>query len=272
MAEGVPRRGPRVLPVVQHKRAVDGNIDLQALREYWHAEHFGFGGRHRTATLALRDPQPLPSRHMTPDELLTSTRSVRRRLDLERPVPHELITECIQTAVQAPTGGNRQQWQWLVVTDAEKKRFIGERYREAWYAYNTTARSEYPRDDPRREQLPRVVRSAQYLADRMGEVPAMVIACIEGRVEGKSSEAMAGFYGSIVPAAWSFMLAARLRGLGTAYTTLHLKYEREVAEQLGVPYDRYTQAALLPVAYYTGDDFRSADRIPLESIVHWEVW
>ena len=209
---------------------------------------------------------------MTPDELLTSTRSVRLRLDLERPVPHELITECIQIAVQAPTGGNRQQWQWLVVTDAEKIRFIGERYRKAWYAYAAGGRPEYPADDPRATQVVRVVKSARFLADKMGEVPAMVIPCLEGRVEGESNLAMAGFYGSIIPATWSFMLAARGRGLGTAYTTLHLQYEREVAEHLGIPYDRYTQAALLPVAYYTGDTFRPAERVPLESIVHWDAW
>jgi nitroreductase len=209
---------------------------------------------------------------MTPDELLTTTRSVRRRLDLERPVPRELINECIDVAVQAPSGGNRQLWQWLIVTDADKKRFIGERYREAWYAYNSTSRAEYPQDDPRKAQLPRVVRSAQYLADQMANVPAMVIPCIAGRVDGQSNLSMAGLYGSIVPATWSFMLAARLRGLGTAYTTLHLKYEAEVAEQLGIPFEGFTQAALLPVAYYTGEDFRAAPRIPLESIVHWESW
>ncbi len=209
---------------------------------------------------------------MTPDELLTSTRSVRRRLDLERPVPRDLISECIQVAVQAPTGSNRQHWQWLVITDPDKKRFIGERYRAGWSAYNATARASYADDDPRQEQLPRVVRSAQYLAEKMVEVPAMVIPCLEGRVEGQPNAVMASFYGSIIPATWSFMLAARLRGLGTAYTTLHLPYEREVAEHLGIPYDRYTQAALLPVAYYTGDTFRPAHRLELESIVHWEAW
>lgn len=209
---------------------------------------------------------------MTPDELLTTTRSVRRRLDLSRPVPRELITECIEVATQAPSGGNRQQWQWLIVTEAAKKQFIGERYRESWYAYNETARAEYAPDDPRREQLPRVVRSARYLADYMAEVPALVIPCIEGRVEGKSSEAMAGLFGSIVPATWSFMLAARVRGLGSAYTTLHLKYEAEIAGELGIPYARYTQAALLPVAYVIGDTFRAAERMPMESIVHWDTW
>jgi nitroreductase len=206
---------------------------------------------------------------MTPEELLSTTRSVRRRLDFDRPVPAEIVLDCLQLALQAPTGSNRQGWQWLIVTDPEKKRFIGERYREAWYAYNSSGRTEYPEGDPRREQTPRVVRSAQYLADRMGDVPLMVLPCIEGRVEGQSNMAVAGLYGSILPATWSFMLAARLRGLGSAYTTLHLKYEEEIANALGIPYQQVTQAALLPVAYYTGDHFRPAERLPLDSIVHW---
>ena len=209
---------------------------------------------------------------MTPEELLTTTRSVRQRLDLQRPVPRELLLECLEIAVQAPTGGNRQGWQWVIVTDPEKKRVIGERYRDAWYAYNATSRAEYAADDPRRDQLPRVVRSARFLADHMGEVPAMVIACIEGRADGSSASGMAGLYGSIVPAVWSFMLAARLRGLGTAYTTLHINAEEEISGMLGIPYPRYTQAALLPVAYHTGDTFRAAERIDLNTIVHWDTW
>lgn len=209
---------------------------------------------------------------MTPDELLTTTRSVRRRLDLQRPVPRELILQCIEIATQAPTGSNRQQWHWLLVTDEAQRRFIGERYRESWYAYAGAGRPTYDETDSRREQQPRVVNSARHLADHMGEVPALVIACIEGRIEGQPNLAMAGFYGSIIPAVWSFMLAARARGLGTAYTTLHLKYEREVAEVLGIPFESVTQAALLPVAYYTGEGFRPAERVPLERIVHWDSW
>ena len=193
-----------------------------------------------------------------PEELLTTTRSVRRRLDLTRPVPPELIRECIEVAVQAPSGGNRQQWHWMIVTDPESRRLIGERYREAWYAYNAAGRPTYPPDDPRAAQGPRLTRSAQYLADHMGEVPAMVIPCIRGRVDDQTGAAVAALFGSIVPATWSFMLAARLRGLGTAYTTLHLHSEREVAEHLGIPYAEMTQAALLPVAYYTGETFRPA--------------
>jgi len=209
---------------------------------------------------------------LTPQELLTTTRSVRRRLDLSRAVPRELILECIDVATQAPTGSNRQQWQWLVVTDTDKRAFIGECYRKSWYQYASGPRPDYPPDDPRSAQQPRVVTSARYLADHMGEVPALVLACIEGRAEGQSNMAIAGLYGSIVPAAWSFMLAARLRGLGSAYTTLHLAYEREVAELLGLPFETVTQAVLLPVAYYTGGTFQPAERIPSEQIVHWDTW
>jgi nitroreductase len=206
--------------------------------------------------------------------VLTTTRSVRKRLDFDRPVPRGLLIECLEVALQAPTGSNSQGWQWVIVTDADKRRVIGELYRKSWYAYAASGRQRYAADDPRREQLPRVASSAQYLADRMHEVPAMVIPCIEGRVDtpGTSNLAMAGLYGSILPAAWSFMLAARARDLVGTWTTLHLAYEREVADLLGIPYERYTQAALITVGFSTGGDFKPAQRIPLEGIVHWETW
>jgi nitroreductase len=206
--------------------------------------------------------------------VLTTTRSVRKRLDFDRPVPRELLLECLEVALQAPTGSNSQGWQFVMVTEPEKKRVIGDFYRESWYAYASNRGPRYAADDPRREQLPRVASSAQYLADRMHEVPVMVIPCIEGRVDrpGASNLDMAGLYGSILPAAWSFMLAARDRGLVGAWTTLHLKYEREVAELLGIPYERYTQAALLTIGFSTGGEFHPAERIPVESLVHWEQW
>jgi nitroreductase len=208
------------------------------------------------------------------EHVLSTTRTVRKRLDFDRPVPRELILDCLQQAVQAPTGSNRQGWQFVIVTDAAKKQAIGELYRSSWYDYNSSGRPTYAEDDPRHAQQPRVISSAQYLADRMGEVPAMVIPCIEGRVDGPgaSNRAIAGLYGSILPAAWSFMLAARARGLGTAWTTLHLEHERETAEVLGIPYERITQAALITVGYFTGEDFKPAERIPLATIVHWDGW
>ena len=193
-------------------------------------------------------------------------------MDMERPVPRELLLDCVRIAVQAPTGGNRQEWQWMIVTDTGRKKRIGELYRESWYDY-AKQRVRYPEGDPRRDQLPRVVRSAMYLADHFGEVPAMVIPCVEGRPEGGDNFANSGLYGSIVPAAWSFMLAARLHDLACAYTTLHLRYEREVADLLGIDFDRYTQAALLTVGFFKGESsFRAAERLPVDSIVHWDRW
>jgi nitroreductase len=211
---------------------------------------------------------------MDAQTVLTTTRSVRKRLDFDRPVPRELLLECLEVAVQAPTGSNIQGWQFVIVTDAEKKRAIGEWYRESWYEYAKNRGQRYSPEDPRRAQLPRVASSAQYLADRMHEIPAMVIPCIEGRVDkpGASNRDMAGLYGSILPAAWSFMLAARDRGLVGAWTTLHLKYERETADLLGIPYERFTQAALITLGFSTGGDFKPAERIALESLVHWEQW
>jgi nitroreductase len=211
---------------------------------------------------------------MDAQTVLTTTRSVRKRLDFDRPVPRELLLECLEVAVQAPTGSNSQGWQFVIVTDAEKKRVIGEFYRESWYAYAASGGQRYAKDDLRREQLPRVASSAQYLADRMHEVPVMVIPCIGGRVDnpGTPNLAIAGLYGSILPAAWSFMLAARDRGLVGSWTTLHLKYEKEVADLLGIPYEHYTQAALLALGFSTGGEFKPAQRIPLEGIVHWEMW
>jgi nitroreductase len=165
------------------------------------------------------------------------------------------------------------------VTDPDLKQFIGERYRVAWYEYSAARAAQsaaagnpaLDASDTRVGQLPRLARSAQFLADHMGEVPAMVIPCIEGRPTGRA-DADAALYGSIVPATWSFMLAARARGLGTAYTTLHLRDEAEVADRLGIPYARYMQAALLPVGYYTGDQFQAATRIPADSVVRWNHW
>ncbi len=211
---------------------------------------------------------------MDAQTVLTTTRSVRKRIDFERALSRELLNECLEVAVQAPTGGNRQGWQFVIVTDADKKRTIGDLYAKSFAIYAASGRPQYERDDPRRRQFPRVASSAQYLADRMHEVPAMVIPCIEGRVDvpGTSNLEIAGVYGSILPAAWSFMLAARARGLVTAWTTLHLRYERETAQILGIPYDRYTQSALITVGYPTGGEFKPAERIPLDTIVHWDEW
>ncbi|MEV6103753.1 nitroreductase family protein [Streptomyces sp. NPDC051940] len=211
---------------------------------------------------------------MTPDELLTTTRSVRKRLDLTRPVPRELIEECLTIALQAPSGSNRQSWQWLVVTDPEQRAAVGAVYKRACDTYleSEGAAGKLFADDPRRSAVQqRVHDSVAYLADRMGEVPALVIPCLRVASGRLPQGNQGGLWGSLLPAAWSYMLAARSRGLGTAWTTLHLTYEDEVAEILGLPSDVF-QAALIPTAYYTGTDFKPAKREPLTDVLHYDRW
>jgi len=209
----------------------------------------------------------------TVDHLLCSTRSVRKRLDFTRPVAPALIEHCIEIALQAPTGSNAQGWSFLVVTDPALRRGLGDLYRKAFTRYLETPglRPTYEAGDLRATQLPRVLDSATHLAHHLHEAPVHVIPCIEGRVEQAGVLAQASLYGSILPAAWSFMLAARARGLGSAWTTLHLRYERDAARLLGIP-ETVTQAALLPVAYFTGGDFKSARRLPPGPRVHWDGW
>ena len=217
--------------------------------------------------------------NLTNDELLATTRSVRKRLDFSRPVEQEVIRECLELAVQAPTGSNTQGWQFVIVTDAEKKQAIGKLYSQSFALYRqqrnasaANAPASSGTASVSTTTMQKIVDSSQYLADRMHEVPVMVIPCIKGRTDNTSSFQQAGTWGSILPAAWSFMLAARARGLGTTWTTLHLMYEREAAEILGIPYEKVMQTALIPVAYTLGTDFKAGARIPLDSIVHWDQW
>jgi nitroreductase len=212
--------------------------------------------------------------NLSPDDLLTTTRSVRLRLDLTRPVERPLIEECLEIAQQAPSGGNQQTWSFLVLTDPEKRQALGGLYKQGWEAYIEVVAARRAQEEPGfpRREVMRVYRSAQYLADHMGEVPVLVVPCITGRPENTEVEEQAGFWGSILPATWSFMLAARARGLGTCWTTLHLLHEREAADLLGIPYDQVTQAALIPVAHTIGEEFRPGPRRPLESVIHWEQW
>lgn len=211
---------------------------------------------------------------LSADEVLTTTRSVRLRLDFDRPIEPEVITECLEIALQAPTASNSQQWQWVVVTDPDKIRAIAELYERGFKILRDTRADEPPRwqgGDSRAEQEEKVSRSATYLAAEMHRCPAMLLACISGRVEDAGPMAQAATYGSIIPGAWSFMLAARARGLGMAWTTIHLRYEEETAALLGIPND-VTQAVLFPMAYFTGETFKPAPRVPLEEVVHWNEW
>ncbi|MDT5011010.1 MAG: hypothetical protein QOH57_2627 [Mycobacterium sp.] len=200
------------------------------------------------------------------DELLTTTRAVRKRLDLSRPVGRDVILECVRLAMQAPTASNTQDWRWLVVTDADKRAGIAEIYRSIGAEY--LAQAAESAVDP---QTQRVYQSAFSLTDTLAEVPVHVIPCLDSRFDGSNLLVAASAWASIIPAGWSFLLALRSRGLGSVWTTMHLAKEREVAQLLGIP-DTVTQAALFPVAYTIGTDFRPAARPPAESITFWNSW
>jgi nitroreductase len=197
----------------------------------------------------------------TVDRLLSTTRAVRKRLDLSRPVPPEVIEECLRLATQAPTGSNRQGWRWLVVTDADKRAALADMYRESFGPYMDRARSG-------RQDLTRVGESALWLAERLEQVPVHVVPCIEDYTKGSPH---AGVWASIYPAVWSFQLALRSRGLGSVLTTLHLPRAKEAAALLGIP-DGVLQAGLVPVAYYTGADFKPAARRPVAQVTSWNEW
>ncbi len=208
-----------------------------------------------------------PASQAVVDRLLSTTRSVRRRLDLDRPVERDVILECLRLAVQAPTASNGQTWRWLVVTDPERRAALADMYRAAGAGYleqQAAAKGQDP-------QMRRVYGSAFELTRNLERVPVLVIPCVEGRVERVPNVMAASVYASIIPAAWSFMLALRSRGLGSVWTTLHLVKEREAAELLGIP-DGVAQVGMLPVAYTTGGDFRPATRPPVETVTYWDSW
>ena len=200
------------------------------------------------------------------DHLLSTTRAVRKRLDLDRPVEHDVILECLQLAVQAPTGSNSQGWRWLVVRDQAKKDALADIYNRAGgdYLKASAAQSDTA------TQGGRVADSANFLAQNLARTPVLFIPLINGRVDGTTASA-AGLMGSILPAVWSFQLALRSRGLGSCYTTLHLSLEAEAAELLGIP-NHVTQAGLLPVAYTKGTDFKPADRPAVDKITYLDSY
>lgn len=201
------------------------------------------------------------------DHLLTTTKQVRKRMDLERPVPRQLLLDCIDIAQHAPMGGNRERNRWLVVDDPELKAGIAPLYQQVGRPY-LAANAAGEIDGAQQ----RVIDSATYLVDHIAEVPAMVIALRLDRLpEGASNAEIAGYHGSVAPGVWSFQLAARARGLGSAWTTFHLFHEQAVAEMLGIP-ESVTQVALLPVGFYTGSSFTPAQRRPASEITYFNSW
>ncbi|MGI8422047.1 MAG: nitroreductase family protein [Gaiellaceae bacterium] len=202
---------------------------------------------------------------LSTDELLSTTRAVRKRLDLTRPVEREVLEDCLRLAQQAPTASYAQNWHFVVVTDADKRAALGELWRDVAGPY-------LERRAGASGQGARISDAVSHLAEHIHEVPVHVIPCVTGRTEQAPVVVQAARWGSIIPAAWSFMLAARSRGLGTVWTTFHLAHEERAAEILGIPFAEVMQAALIPVAYTIGTEFKPGKRSPLDSLVHWDGW
>jgi len=214
---------------------------------------------------------------LTFDEVLTTTRAVRKRLDLTRPVDPQIIRECLTLALQAPSPGGQQHWHFVVVTDPDQRAALAGLYHKSTRTpggqediLNGMINSATTEEE-RAERI-KMASSPRHLTDHLHEVPVMVIPCIEGRIENMSAMEQAAHWGGIWPATWSFMLAARSRGLGTVLTTIHLAFEREAAAILSLPYERVMQVGLIPVAYTLGTEFKPSARKPLEDVVHWDRW
>lgn len=215
------------------------------------------------------------------DRLLTTTRSVRKRLDLSRPVEPEIVLECLRIAVQAPTGGNAQRTRWMLVTDAGKRKALGELYKRAMDPYHEIMEPLASTFGGSKQ----IISSSRHLAEVMAEVPLQVIPCQLGSPADQNAllkrakypyplsenVSASAFYGSAWPWVWNFMLALRSRGLGSALTTMHLVFEKESREVLGIP-DTVTQIGIIPVAYYTGDSFKPGSRRGVEEITYWNEW
>jgi len=212
--------------------------------------------------------------NLSADEVLKTTRSVRKRLDFDKPVGREIVEECLEIALQAPTGSNSQGWHWIIIEDPAKKKALADIYRKNWDLYASMPGRQYAEGDTRGERLPLVKDSASFLAANFEKAPLLMIPCIEGRLDNLPAAATAGAWGSLLPAVWSFMLALRARGMGSAWTTIHLMNggEQEAAELLGIPFDKITQGGLFPIAYTIGTDFKPAIREPLSKVLHWDKW
>ncbi|MGD9701831.1 MAG: nitroreductase family protein [Acidimicrobiia bacterium] len=219
----------------------------------------------------------MPILSLSPDELLSTTRAVRKRLDFSRPVPDELVRECVAAAMQSPSGSNNMTMRFVVVRDEAKRRAIGDIYRQCYDIYRTLdgiyIGSIDKGSDEANAQQARSASSADHLGEHMGDAPVQVIACsVGGRVDGVPAMMAASMMGNVLPAMWSFMLAARARGLGTSWTTIHLMMEQQVADVLGIPFESVQQVCLSPVAFTKGTDFKPATRPDPDTIIHWDGW
>jgi nitroreductase len=208
---------------------------------------------------------------LTLDELLTTTRAVRKRLDVTRPVEKSVLEECLAIAQQAPSASNRQHWHFVVTTDPEQRAALANVYRKGRETMLASRLTEATTDAERADARERMAAPDTF-SEKLAQVPVHVVPCIEGRTDGMPQAGQAALWGTIAPAAWNFILALRARGLGTVWTTIHLYHEREAAEILGIPYGEVMQIALLPVAYTIGTEFKASKRNALDTMVHWGGW
>jgi nitroreductase len=214
---------------------------------------------------------------LNPDELLTTTRAVRKRLDFSKPVPDDIIRECASAAMQSPSGSNMMTMGFIIVKDEAKRKAIGDIYNQCYSMYKSMDGVYIGSIDKgeagANAQQKRSADSADFLGEHMGDAPALVIGCTQGaRLDGAPAMMSASMLGNILPGMWSFMLAARARGLGTAWTTVHLMMEQQVADILNIPFDTVQQVCLSPLAYTKGTDFKAAARPPVDEILHWDGW
>ncbi len=219
----------------------------------------------------------MPLLPLTPDELLSTTRAVRKRLDFDRPVADDVVRECVSMAMQSPSGSNAMTMQFVVVRDEAKRKALGEIYRQCYGIYSSMdgvyIRSIDKGEADANAQQQRSADSADFLGEHMGDAPVLVIPCtIGGRLDGAPAMMAASMTANVIPAMWSFMLAARARGLGTCWTTVHLMMEQAAADVLGIPFEQVQQICLSPLAHTKGTDFKPAARPPADSIIHWDQW
>lgn len=208
---------------------------------------------------------------LSADQLLTTTRSVRKRLDFDRPVNRNVIQQCLEIAFQAPNGSNLNTWRWVVVDDPTIIGKVCELYNQGTEDFisslgDAVGESYMGADIP---GFSGINESVDYLRQNLHRAPAILFPLMLGRVESGNTFWQASSYGSILQATWSFFLALRERGMGSAWTTAHLWREKEMAELLGVPYGQFTQVGLFPIAYTIGTEFKKAYRKPFDDVVSW---
>lgn len=205
---------------------------------------------------------------LTVDEVLSTTRAVRRRLDVTRPVPRAVLEECLELALQAPNGANRNEWRWIIVDDPAMVGKLAEQYRAAMGVYRDSrvGQSAITEDVPGGDSI---VASAHALAEKLHRMPAILVPLMPGRPDGKSLPEQAPMWGSIVQAVWSFFLALRERGLGSVWATVASRRERQIAELLAIPYEDYTQIGMFPIAYTIGTEFKRARRKPVAEVLSY---